>query len=104
MPGMVLGHEAMEGLCGQWVKRQVLTKRGTNKQLLGRHVSIDEVSAQNQPLVIGSLCTIQRQLLAITMTMITTFNCDGLVKIRMLTNFSAKEVQANCLVVLSSAG
>ena len=28
MPGMVLGHEAMEGLCGQWVKRQVLTKRG----------------------------------------------------------------------------
>ena len=27
----------------------ILTKRGANKQLLGRHVSIDEVSAQNQP-------------------------------------------------------
>ena len=55
----------------------ILTKRGTNKQLLGRHVSIDEVSAQNQPpLLIGSLRTIQRQLHVITVTMITIFNCN----------------------------
>ena len=27
----------------------ILTKRGANKQLLGRHVSIDEVSAQRPP-------------------------------------------------------
>ena len=60
------------------VKWEVLTKRGANKQLLGRHVSIDEVSAQESTynLLIGSLRTIQRRLPVITMTMITVFNCN----------------------------